>query len=274
MLRVFCWFRRNGTEVRLAGQQPLALTMVGLPFHGLAVKSPVVLNQLLQRHRVEIIDIHAGIQHPGHGTQDIMELAASVQMAVEHVAVGLGIEHGIMGQENVMNSVIDLQKIRHRFKITMQQRRILIGRIVIAPDQMLAAIEPGQNPAGHPAVVIADVAQKIDRIVLRNHRIPIGYQRLVHLVHRTKGPLIGHGLIAKMGISSIENHGFHAFSVFSDILSHSCSKRKQNMKKATLLSESRLFVRKAIWKYPESIIWIGHCRSCIHHCSRRSRRSH
>ena len=125
---------------------------------------------------------------------------------MDHVAP-LAVDDGVVTQQNVRLPVVDLVEVGDRLKVAVQRRGILIPRVVVAPDQVLAALQTGQQLVGHPPLVIADVAHQIHGVLRRHPLVPVSDQRLVHLLHRGKGPGGQQRRVMKMKICGIENHG-------------------------------------------------------------------
>ena len=92
-------------------------------------------------------------------------------------------------------------------KIAVQLPGVFKAGVVVAPDQVLMAPEPGQGVPGHQAPVIAHVPHHIHGVLLRNGLVPPVDELAVHVLHGVEGPGGQKGLIVKMQVGGIEDHG-------------------------------------------------------------------
>ena len=171
------------------------------------VKGAVVLNELGKGHGAVEIHVHPGVEHPGHLAQDVVFRATGlVQVAVDHIAP-LAVQNGIVAEDNVNLSVVDLVEVGDGFKIAIQLPGVFKAGVVVAPDQVLMAPEPGQGVPGHQAPVIAHVPHHIHGVLLRNGLVPPVDELAVHVLHGVEGPGGQKGFIVKMQVGGIEDHG-------------------------------------------------------------------
>ena len=164
---------------------------MGLP------KGGVVGFQLLQRHRLVVVDLHAGIQRPVHAGQRgpvgggrlVVNMAVNVVCARKITVPG---HHGVVAQNDRFSIH---PKLRHRLdgdKGMLQQAGMGLAQplhpdcVVIAHDQMLL---PGQlrEIGGRVLTGEHEIAQDVDRILRPDPAVPVVDQTTVHVLHTGEG---------------------------------------------------------------------------------------
>ena len=112
-----------------------------------------------------------------------------------------------MAENNVDLSVVDLVEVGDGLKIAVQLPGVFKAGVVIAADQVLMAPEPRQRVPRHQAPVIAHVPHHIHGVILRHGGVPPGDQHPVHFLHGAEGTGGQEGLIVKVEVGGIEDHG-------------------------------------------------------------------
>lgn len=111
-----------------------------------------------------------------------------------------------MAQQDVALPVVDLVEVRHRFKAFIQPPGVGKSRVVVAPDEVLAAPEPPQRIQRHVAAVVAHVPHHIYCVSIRYGLVPAADEGLVHFLHSVKGPSGQHGRIVKVQVGGVIDH--------------------------------------------------------------------
>ena len=209
---------RERAEVRLARHEA-GCAAVGARRHReqlgvfLAVVFPVVFDQLVERNRAVKVDVYARVQNARQGLQNFIGMVALiVDVAVDHIAA-LFVEDRVMAQEDVRAAVVDLQKVCHAVAVVQQTLGVVQAGVVVAADEMQAAIQAGEILRRGLAAVVGEVADDVYAVVCADAGVPVGNEGLVHLRHAGKRPrrVVQDGEIAEMQVSGVEDHGDRSF---------------------------------------------------------------
>lgn len=153
----------------------------------------VVRDELVERHGHVAVDLDASIERAVHRPQQgpvrtaavVVDVPVNVQAAL-FAPVRPG-HHRIVAERDVLAAGVDLEQRVHAFEKAGQVGFAHPLPIVVAHDEALPAFETPEVFLGGLLVPEDKVAYDVDGVGIRDARVPVGDEGLVHLLDDREG---------------------------------------------------------------------------------------
>ena len=175
----------------------------------------VVLQKLLESHGRVAVNLHPSVEHMFTHLQErpVVHVAVVVDVPVNHPGLPLAApaQHRVVAHHQMPSAYGDVKVIRDLDEMPVHQVTLHPGRVVVADDKVLSPLEPAKDVA-HSVVRCAEeeVPEEIDGVIASDSAVPVGHERLVHFLDRSKRTIaeaddVG---MAEMRVSREEYHSF------------------------------------------------------------------